>query len=94
MMTLELDDETTGLMNQLIQREPMDAAQLVKKALANYLNSLKAETNEIKAQFKQEALDSWSEYQETGLHLTNKEIGDWLNTWGTDNERELPLCHK
>ena len=37
MMTLELDDETTHLLDQLVQREHLDPAQLVKQALADYL---------------------------------------------------------
>ena len=40
MMTLELDDETACLLDQLIQREHLDAAQLVKQALADYLGTL------------------------------------------------------
>ncbi|MGZ5006346.1 MAG: ribbon-helix-helix protein, CopG family [Methylobacter sp.] len=40
MKTLELDDETAHLLDQLIQREHIDAAQLVKQALADYLRSL------------------------------------------------------
>ncbi|MDO9424583.1 MAG: hypothetical protein Q7T40_10400 [Methylobacter sp.] len=40
MMTVELDDETALLLNQLIQREHIDATQLVKQALADYLGSL------------------------------------------------------
>lgn len=40
MMTVELDDETALLLNQLIQREHLDASQLVKQALADYLGVL------------------------------------------------------
>lgn len=40
MMTLELDDETTHLLDQLVQREHLDPAQLVKQALADYLGTL------------------------------------------------------
>jgi predicted transcriptional regulator len=43
--------------------------------------------------FLQEALASWASYQETGLHLNEQEIRDWLTTWGTENETEVPLCH-
>lgn len=49
---------------------------------------------EARESFKQEALDSWVEYQETGLHLTLQELDDWLNTWGTDVEKEAPICHE
>ncbi len=40
MMTLELDDETARLLDQLTQREHLDPAQLVKQALADYLGIL------------------------------------------------------
>lgn len=43
MMTLELDDETTGLLTQLMEREHTGAAQLVKMALADYLGSKQTE---------------------------------------------------
>ena len=43
--------------------------------------------------FKLEALDSWAEFQKNGLHLTGNEVRIWLNTWGSEAEMELPLCH-
>lgn len=43
--------------------------------------------------FKQEALASWEEYLKTGLHLTGGEVREWLNTWGTDDEKDAPECH-
>ncbi|MDO8843842.1 DUF6290 family protein [Methylicorpusculum sp.] len=37
MMTLELDDETTGVLNQLAAQQHLSPAQLVKTALLQYL---------------------------------------------------------
>lgn len=37
MMTLELDDETTGVLNQLAAQQHLSLAQLVKTALLQYL---------------------------------------------------------
>jgi len=44
--------------------------------------------------FKQEALQAWATYQETGRHLTAKQANDWLATWGTDDEGPTPECHE
>jgi len=44
--------------------------------------------------FKQEALESWADYKETGLHLTGPEARNWLATWGTKDEKSVPKCHK
>jgi predicted transcriptional regulator len=39
-------------------------------------------------------LASWAAYQETGQHLTGEEVRTWLNTWGTEDEKAVPECHK
>ena len=52
------------------------------------------EHEEAREEFKQEALSSWVQFQETGKHLTAKETQKWLNSWGTDNEMENPICHE
>lgn len=44
--------------------------------------------------FKQEALASWVAYQETGRHLSGREVRDWLKTWGTESEQAAPQCHE
>jgi predicted transcriptional regulator len=49
---------------------------------------------EARERFKQEALASWTAYQETGRHLSGNEVRDWLRTWGTDDEAEIPECHE
>lgn len=43
--------------------------------------------------FKQEALQAWTAYQETGRHLTGEQTSDWLRTWGTAGEQPAPECH-
>ncbi|MBN9876261.1 CopG family ribbon-helix-helix protein [Enterobacter cloacae complex sp. IR53043] len=52
------------------------------------------EREEARESFKQEALASWAAYKETGRHLTGQEVRTWLNTWGTNDERAVPECHK
>ena len=38
-------------------------------------------------------LQSWQEYAETGLHVTGDEAIAWLETWGTEGEKDAPQCH-
>jgi predicted transcriptional regulator len=61
---------------------------LMKEAIKQYLDR-----EEARESFKQEALASWQEYQETGQHLTGQEVTQWLETWGTDQEKAAPVCH-
>lgn len=51
------------------------------------------EREEARESFKQEALQSWRDYRETGLHLTSEETAAWLESWGTEDEAEAPECH-
>ena len=49
---------------------------------------------EKRESFRQDAVNSWNEYQETGLHATGDEVIQWLNTWGTDVVKDEPECHQ
>ena len=44
--------------------------------------------------FRQDAINAWNEYRETGLHVTGDEVIAWLDTWGEDSEHAAPVCHK
>jgi predicted transcriptional regulator len=41
----------------------------------------------------QDVLLAWKEYEETGLHVTSDEAIAWLETWGDQEEKEVPQCH-
>jgi len=61
----------------------------MREAIREYV-----EREEARESFRQEALASWTSYQETGRHLTGQEVREWLKSWGTDAEAELPECHE
>lgn len=62
---------------------------MMREAITQYV-----EREEARESFKAEALASWTAFQETGRHLTADELRDWLNTWGSEAETELPDCHE
>jgi len=62
---------------------------LMKEAIRQYLDR-----EEARESFKQEALTSWKEYKETGRHLTGDEVGTWLESWGSKQEKAIPSCHE
>jgi predicted transcriptional regulator len=43
--------------------------------------------------WRQEGLAAWDEYQQTGLHLTNAEVKEWLLQLAAGNNAEPPKCH-
>jgi predicted transcriptional regulator len=51
------------------------------------------EHEEAREALRKAALESWRDYEESGLHASGEEIVRWVKTWGTDNELEAPECH-
>jgi predicted transcriptional regulator len=87
--SIKIDDELKGRVQHLAGLRHRSAHWILREAIIQYV-----EREELRENFKQEALASWSEYKDTGLHLTGTEVRTWLNTWGTEMETELPPCHK
>ena len=87
--SVKLDDDLKSRVQQLAQRQQRSAHRIMREAIRDYV-----EKEEAKEQFIQEALASWSSYKQTGKHLTGSEVREWLQTWGTDNEVEIPECHE
>lgn len=50
-------------------------------------------SEEARESLKQDALASWASYQNNGRHLTGGEVREWLNSWGTEEEKAVPMCH-
>ena len=87
--SVKLDDELKNRIQHLADIRHRSAHWIMREAIRDYV-----EREEARESFKQEALASWTAYQETGQHLTGQEARDWLNTWGTDKETEVPECHE
>ena len=87
--SVKLDDDLKSRIQHLAEIRHRSAHWIMREAIRDYV-----EREEAKESFKQEALASWTAFQETGQHLTGQEVSHWLNTWGTDKEAEIPPCHE
>ncbi len=87
--SLKIDDTLKGRVQQLAGQHRRSSHWIMLEAIRQYV-----EREEARESFKQEALASWAAYQETGRHLTGQEVGTWLNTWGAEDEKAVPECHK
>ena len=83
--SIKIDDELKGRVQHLAVLRQRSLHWIMREAIAQYV-----EREEARESFKQEALTSWTAYQETGRHLSGQEVRTWLNTWGTEAETELP----
>lgn len=87
--SIKLDDELKGRVQHLAGLRRRSAHWIMREAIAQYVA-----LEEARESFRQEAVASWTAYQETGRHLTGQPVRTWLNTWGTEAEAALPECHE
>lgn len=87
--SLKIDDMLKSRVQQLAQHRRRSPHWIMLEAIQQYV-----EREEARESFKQEALAAWVSYKETGRHLSGQEVRTWLNTWGSDDERAVPECHK
>jgi len=86
---VKLDNEIRERIARLAKSRKNSAHALMREAIYEYV-----EREEKRESFDQETLRAWQEYEENGLHLTGEEVIEWLSTWGTENEKEAPPCHR
>lgn len=87
--SVKLDNDLKQRLQHLADAKHRSAHWLMREAIQDYV-----EREEAKESFKQEALASWTAYQETGRHLSGQEVRDWLNTWGGSGDSQAPSCHE
>ncbi|CDM55925.1 MULTISPECIES: CopG family ribbon-helix-helix protein [Rhizobium] len=87
--SLKLDDELKGRVQHLAEVRRRSSHWIMREAIEQYV-----EREEKREALRSETLNAWDEFQETGLHVTGDEVEKWLSTWGTDDERAPPECHK
>ncbi len=88
-MSVKLDQELQNKLQHLANIRKRSAHWIMCEAIRSYV-----EHEEARESFKQEALDSWTTYQETGRHLSGEEVYGWLQTWGDDQKSAAPKCHE
>ncbi len=87
--SVKLDDDLKNRIQQLADSRQRSAHWIMRQAIRDYV-----EREEARERLKQEALQSWTRYQETGQHLTGQEANDWLDAWGTEQETTITQCHE
>jgi predicted transcriptional regulator len=88
-VSVKLDDQLKARVERLATARRRSAHWIMRDAIQHYVDR-----EEARESFRQEALASWAEYQETGRHLTGEEVQKWLRGWGAEAEAEMPDCHE
>jgi len=84
--SLKLDKAVLSRIRQLAALKRRSAHWVMKEAIHQYL-----EREEQAEQFRQEASAAWEEFQATGQYVSDEVMTAWLESWGTDAERDAPV---
>lgn len=88
-IAIKIDQDTRDRVKRLAEARHRTSHWMMREAISQYV-----EREEKREAFRQDAIHAWNEYQETGLHVTGDEVVAWLDTWGEENEKAAPICHK
>jgi predicted transcriptional regulator len=88
-VAIKIDQKTKERYKNLALIKDRSTHWMMREAIKQYVDR-----EEKLESFLRDAVHSWNEYQETGLHATGNEVIKWLNTWGTDDEQDAPKCHQ
>ena len=83
--SVKLEPELKERVQKLALARKRTSHWLMKEAIEQYVAR-----EEVRQADHRDAIESWEEYQRTGLHITGDELIEWLETWGTDNEKPAP----
>lgn len=87
--SIRLKRDQKERLNAIAKAQDRTAHSIAIKALNEYIDR-----EEARLDFKRETDAAWRHYQDTGLHVTLDEVGNWMDTLFTANEQVMPVCHK
>lgn len=82
---LSLDTELNQRLERLAEARAQSPESIMELAITEYI--------EREDEWDREAIESYEEYQRTGLHLTNDEVLEWLEKLARGEDAPLPPCH-
>ena len=86
MLGVRLDKELEDRLNALAEELQRSKSYLAKEALTRYI-----EEEERKLRENKLTLARWQEYQETGETISNQTVTEWLESWGSEQEKQCPV---
>lgn len=86
--SIKLDDALKERVQALAKVRRRTAHWIMRDAIAQYVAR-----EENREAFKQDAMNAWQAYQQTGQHLTLEEADAWLEKLEAGEDVEPPACH-
>lgn len=86
--SLKLDPEIKERVQRLAEARRRTAHWIMREAIHEYVSK-----EEKRQSFLHDAQVAWEDFQRTGLHLTDDEVGDWIAKLEAGEDVDLPPCH-
>jgi len=87
-VAIKLKPEIKERIKNLSVLRKQSAHWIMRTAINEYL-----EQEEKREAFKQEIMQAQEHYENTGLHVTNTEVKNWITSVIAGKNIELPKCH-
>ncbi len=84
-IAIKLPERDKERLKKLGEAKKRTTHWLAKEAISQYLDR-----EERAEQFRQDTMARWEEYCCTGKSVPNEAVMEWLESWGSENEREVP----
>ena len=85
MLGVRLDQQLENRLNALAQKTRRSKSFIAKEALTRFI-----EEEERKQRENELTLARWGEYRETAETISNESMVEWLESWGTEQEKLCP----
>ena len=86
MLGIRLDEQLEKRLSALAEKTQHSKSFLTKEALTRYI-----EVEERKHRENELTMARWKEFQETGETVSNESMLNWLESWGTGQEKPCPV---
>jgi predicted transcriptional regulator len=86
--SIKLDEDMKGRVQHLAEARRRSSHWIMREAIAQYV-----EREEKREALKQDAMQAWEGYQQTGLHLSVDVADSWLARLEAGEDADLPPCH-
>jgi predicted transcriptional regulator len=85
---LKLDVKMKERVQRLAAARRRSSHWIMREAIEEYVSR-----EEKREQFRLDTLASWEEFQRTGLHLTEREVDEWVSKLEAGEDAPMPECH-
>ena len=92
---------TTAPMSICIEADARERLKIIALHQKRTAHSLAAEAidnfileKEKEIAWNQSCIESYNDFRKTGLHVSQQEVENWMDSWGADVELPQPVCHR